>query len=99
MNGIDDYIDQIEATALRLAAPYSGALQIIESVPGISRLAALIILSEIGADMSVFHSAKHLCSWAGLAPSNDQSAGKKKLVRISSAGVYIKPIIVQCHQG
>ena len=96
MNGIEGYIAQIEATALRLAAPYSGALRIIESTPGISRLAALIILSEIGADMSVFHSAKHLCSWAGLAPSNDQSAGKKKSVRISRAGVCIKPMLVQC---
>ena len=46
--------------------------------------------------MSAFHSAKHLCSWAGLAPSNDQSAGKKKSVRISRAGTYIKPLLVQC---
>jgi len=46
--------------------------------------------------MSAFHSAKHLCSWAGLAPSNDQSAGKKKSVRISRAGAYIKPLLVQC---
>ncbi len=96
MNGIEGYIAQIEATALHLAAPYSGALRIIESTPGISWLAALVILSEIGADMSMFHSAKHLCSWAGLAPSNDQSAGKKKSVRISRAGAYIKPILVQC---
>jgi transposase len=79
-----------------LADSYSGAIRIIESVPGIKQLAALVILSEIGADMSVFHSAKHLCSWAGLAPCNDQSAGKKKSVRISRAGVYLKPVLVQC---
>ena len=90
------FIGQIEATAMRLAASYSGAIKIIQSVPGISQLSALVILSEIGADMSSFHSAKHLCSWAGLAPSNDQSAGKKKSVRISRAGVYIKPLLVQC---
>lgn len=46
--------------------------------------------------MSAFLSDKHLCSWAGLAPSNDQSAGKKKSVRISRAGVYLKPVLVQC---
>ena len=46
--------------------------------------------------MSKFHSDRHLCSWAGLAPSNDQSAGKKKSVHMSSAGVYIKPLLVQC---
>ena len=40
--------------------------------------------------------AKHLCSWAGLTPQNDESAGKKHSVRISRAGVYIKPLLVQC---
>jgi len=96
IDGIKSYIAQIETTVLRMAASYSGAMKIIESVPGIKQLAALVILSEIGADMSVFHSAKHLCSWAGLAPCNDQSAGKKKSVRISRAGAYIKPVLVQC---
>lgn len=46
--------------------------------------------------MSVFPDSKHLCSWAGLAPQNDQSAGKKKTTRISRAGAYIKPLLVQC---
>lgn len=46
--------------------------------------------------MSVFKSANHLCSWAGLTPQNNESAGKKKSVRISRAGVYIKPLLVQC---
>lgn len=46
--------------------------------------------------MSVFPSAKHLCSWAGLTPQNNESAGKKKSVRISRAGIYIKPLLVQC---
>ena len=46
--------------------------------------------------MSVLLAAKHLCSWAGLTPQNDESAGKKHSVRISRAGVYIKPLLVQC---
>jgi transposase len=96
MNDIKSYIAQIEAIAQRLAVAYAGAIKIIQSVPGISEFSALAIFSEIGADMSKFYSAKHLCSWAGLAPSNDQSAGKKKSVRISRAGVYIKPLLVQC---
>lgn len=52
--------------------------------------------SEIGVDMSVFPSSKHLCSWAGLTPQNNESAGKKKTTRISRAGAYIKPLLVQC---
>lgn len=46
--------------------------------------------------MEAFLSAKHLCSWAGLTPTNNESAGKKKSVRVSKAGCYIKPLLVQC---
>lgn len=46
--------------------------------------------------MDVFPTAKHLCSWTGLTPTNNESAGKKKSVRISKAGCYIKPLLVQC---
>jgi transposase len=67
-----------------------------EQIPGISQLSAALIISEIGVDMSVFPSAKHLVSWAGLAPTNNQSAGKKKSVRISKAGQFLKPLLVQC---
>jgi transposase len=66
-------------------------------VPGIKNpFSVIAIISEIGTDMSVFTTAKHLCSWAGLTPQNDESAGKKHSVRISRAGVYIKPLLVQC---
>ena len=93
---LQSHIRDVESKARELASPYLRHLHIIQSVPGISDLSALAILAEIGPDMSAFHSDKHLCSWAGLAPSNDQSAGKKKSVRISRAGVYIKPLLVQC---
>jgi len=46
--------------------------------------------------MDAFPTAKHLCSWAGLTPTNNESAGKKKSVRVSKAGCYIKPLLVQC---
>lgn len=66
------------------------------TVPGIQSFAAIRIISEIGVDMSVFPTSKHLCSWAGLTPQNNESAGKKKTTRISRAGAYIKPLLVQC---
>jgi transposase len=93
---LSQYIAHLESLADTLAEPFSSLLLILESVPGVSHVSALVILSEIGPDMSQFKSAKHLCSWAGLAPSNDQSAGKKKSTKISRAGVYIKPVLIQC---
>jgi transposase len=72
------------------------ANHLAQQIPGISQLSAALIIAEIGADMSVFPSDKHLVSWAGLAPTNNQSAGKKKSVRISKAGQFLKPLLVQC---
>ena len=56
----------------------------------------MFILSETGADMSVFESSRHLCSWAGLTPANNESASKKKSTRCSKAGQYLKPLLIQC---
>ena len=82
-------MDQLKTIATHLAEPFQAQLQIIVSIPGLSDFSALAVLSEMSVDMSQFHSAKHLCSWAGLAPCNDQSAEKKKSVRISRAGGYL----------
>ena len=62
---------------------------------GIDRRLAITIISEIGTDMSQFGSSKRLCNWAGLSPGRNQSAGKKKSVKISRAGVYLKPALVE----
>ena len=88
---------ELEELILALAAPYQQELAILQTAPGISSIfTAIGIISEIGTNMEAFPSAKHLCSWAGLTPTNNESAGKKKSVRISKAGCYIKPLLVQC---
>ncbi len=61
-----------------------------------STFAAIGILSEIEVNMSVFPSSEHLSSCASLTPQNNESAKKKKTTRISRAGAYIKPLLVQC---
>ena len=58
-------------------------------------MTAVAIISEIGVDMSVFQTSKHLVAWAGCCPRNDQSNLKVKSTRISRAGSYLKPILVQ----
>ena len=82
---------------LELASPYQQKLDIILTAPGINNpFTAIGVISEIGVNMEAFPSAKHLCSWAGLTPTNNESAGKEKSVRVSKAGCYIKPLLVQC---
>ena len=86
----------LESAILTIAEKFLPKINLCVTVPGISTFSAIAILGEIGVDMSVFQTSRHLCSWAGLTPQNDNSAGKKKTTRISRAGVYIKPLLVQC---
>ena len=96
-----DYLNQAilrtEVEIYTRIQPYVHIVQhLATQLPGITQLSAALIISEIGADMSVFETDKHLTSWAGLAPANNESAGKKKSVRISKAGQFLKPLLVQC---
>lgn len=90
-------ISELDSEISRLAEPYTAVLELIRTVPGFSKdpLTAIRILSEIGADMSVFPTSKHLVSWAGCCPRNDSSAQKVKSTRISRAGSFLKPLLVQ----
>lgn len=99
-----DHIDElerhkaeIEREIFRLSEKYEVALNLIRTVPGFDKnpLTAIQVLSEIGGDMSVFLTAKNLVSWAGCCPRNDQSNHKIKSTRISRAGSYFKPVLVQ----
>lgn len=73
--------------------------ELLEPIEGYSftneQILRIQIISEIGVDMAQFPNATNLCSWAGFAPSSNESGGKKKSVRISRAGVYLKPTLVQ----
>jgi len=93
---LDDMITQTEVELYIRIKPYYEFVEYISSLPGITEISATIILAEIGVDMNIFDDAKHLCSWCGLSPSNNESAGKKKSVRIAKAGAYLKPMMVQC---
>jgi transposase len=79
----------------KMVAPYESAITLLCTIPGVDRVSAITIISEIGTDMSQFANSKRLCCWAGLTPGNNESAGKKKSVRITRAGVYLKPALVQ----
>ena len=90
-------ISELDTEIFRLAEPYTSVLEFMRTVPGFSKepLTAIRLLSEIGADMSVFPTSKNLVSWAGCCPRNDSSAQKVKSTRISHAGSYLKPLLVQ----
>ena len=92
---INDIDKQIESL-ISSDPDYDKAIRLLTTIPGVKRDRAITIISEIGIDMSQFCNSKRLCCWAGLTPGNNESAGKKKSVRITRAGVYLKPALVQC---
>lgn len=94
---IEAHKKEIEREILMIAEPFSAVLELLYTLPGLDKnpMTAIAILSEIGPDMSVFPSSKHLVSWAGCCPRNDQSNQKVKSRRISRAGCYLKPLLVQ----
>ena len=90
-------LPELELAIDGFITPYQQELDLILTAPSFkNKFTAIGIISEIGVNMEAFPSAKHLCSWAGLTPTNNESAGKKKSVRVSKAGCYIKPLLVQC---
>ena len=68
----------------------------LTSIPGIRLIAALLIVCEIGFNMTFWKDARQFVAWAGLTPRNNESNGKKKSTRITKAGLYLKPLLVQC---
>ena len=95
LNHIVGLIDKVDDCINTLISEYEGQINLLCTIPGVRRDTAITIISEIGIDMSQFGSSKRLCCWAGLTPGNNESAGKKKSVRISRAGVYLKPALVE----
>ena len=79
----------------RLVEPHENHISLLSTIPDVDRRTAITIISEIGTDINQFSNSKRLCRWAGLTPGNNESAGKKKSVRITRAGVYLKPALVQ----
>ena len=100
INHIDElekHISEVEQEILCLSDKYEAALKLIRTVPGFDKnpMTAIQVLPEIGCDMSVFPTDKHLVSWAGCCPRNDKSDRKIKSTRISRSGSYFKPVLVQ----
>ena len=95
-DSINESIEMLEQSILELASKYTSEINLLLTIPGISEISAIFIISEIGTNMKVFIDDKHLVSWAGLSPRCNESNKKKKSVRINKAGIYIKPLLVQC---
>jgi transposase len=75
---LDEQIDGLSDAIEEQIAPFVPAVRLLCSIPGVQQRTAEVIIAEIGTDMSAFPTDKHLASWAGQCPGNDQSAGRRR---------------------
>jgi transposase len=93
-------VEKIDATlfeqeAAAVLEPFRAQANRLTAIPGVGEIAARIIVAEIGVDMTRFPTAGQLVSWAGLAPRNDEGAGKRQSTRTRKRNVWLKSILVQ----
>jgi transposase len=92
---LDATIDELSAEIRRRLAPYEAAIALLCSIAGVRRRVAEVVLAEIGADMSRFADARHLCSWAAICPGNHESAGKRRSGRLRHGNRRLRAALLQ----
>ena len=92
---LDEAIERLSAEVETKISPYSGALELVHTVPGIDRRSAEVFIAETGADMSRFPGAPHLASWAGMCPWNEESAGKHGSGKTRKGSKWLRAILIE----
>ncbi|HEX7023034.1 MAG TPA: IS110 family transposase [Trueperaceae bacterium] len=87
---LDEQITRVSAEIDQRLPPQADALARLDTIPGVNRWTAEVILSEIGSDLSRFPSAAHLASWAGICPGNHASGGKRQSGRARKGNRWLK---------
>jgi transposase len=95
IDSLDETIARFDERIQAIDAPFEAAVGLLDTIPGVARHAAEMIVAEIGADMSRFPSADHLASWAGVAPGHHESAGKRASGKTRKGNRFLRTILVQ----
>ncbi len=92
---LDDAVETLSGEVDRCLAPFAAALAPLDSIPGINKRTAEVIIAEIGIDMEPFPSEHHLASWAGLCPGNNESAGKHKPGKTRKGNRWLRMALIE----
>jgi transposase len=92
---IDESIERLSDEIERMLAPFSATVDLLDTIPGVNRRTAEVIVAEIGTDMSRFPSSGHLASWAGMCPGNNESAGKRFSGRTRKGSKSLRTALVE----
>lgn len=92
---LDRQIATVSAEVARLCGPFEEPLALLETIPGIGRATAEVVLAETGGDMAHFPTAHHLASWVGLCPGNNESAGKRRTGRTRKGNRWLRAALCE----
>lgn len=95
IDSFDETIARFDEEIARLSTPFDGAITHLDTIPGVGRETAQLIVAEIGTDMSRFPSANHLAAWAGVAPGNHESGGKRRSGKTRQGNLSLRKGLVQ----
>jgi hypothetical protein len=101
MQVLEEYIDKLdrEIEEQIQKAGMEEQWKLLQSVPGVQQISAATVLAEIGPDMSVFPTQRNICSWAGVCPGNNESAGKSKGNKTTKGNKFVKSALTECAWG
>lgn len=99
IDSLDETIARFDAQIEQALAAEAATVALLDSIPGVSQTVAEVVVAEIGTDMSRWPTAGHLAAWAGLAPGNNESAGKRKTGRTRNGDPWLRVALVQAAHG
>jgi transposase len=91
---LDEALETLTAQIGELLSPFAAVVERLDTIPGYSRQTAEDVIAEIGLDMSVFPTDRHLASWAALCPGQNESAGKRRSGRIRKGNRWLRRTLV-----
>ncbi len=95
LSHLDGQIETLNQEVARRLDPFEATVAALDTIPGVGRSTAQVILAEMGADMEQFPSGGHLASWAGVCPGNNRSADKRKRSPTRKGNNWLKPVLVE----
>jgi len=95
IDSLEESIARFDREIIEVCRPFEGAVVLLDTIPGVARQTAEIIVGEIGIDMTRFPSADHLAAWAGVAPGNNESAGKRHSGKTRKGNQHLMTALIQ----
>jgi transposase len=92
---LENDIVTLEAAIEQALAPYRREHLMLQEIPGVDWVVAAVIIAEIGIDMTVFRSVRHLAAWAGVCPGNNESGGRRRRAPVRRGNLHLQTVLVQ----